>query len=574
VAVTTFSIVQSGDEFYCVSADGTQVEGPLVMPAGVTVDGTIRAQYSILNQKVIITRAVTPSVWMDPETFIVRKLSVTAPTAAPTLAAGSGTGLTGSVYGAYSYVVHINGVVVQESPLSPLSAEVVLANDDIDWSALVPSTDAAVTGYRLYRTVQGGDPSTLFLAVTITNPAATGYTGDNVPDASLELLPAPLVGNPPETLGVCVAWGTRLWAVGIEQDEIHVLRYTETDDPFSWPVANTINVPVAGEDQWGVTGFLPRRDMLIVCKRARMSKVIGDSNANFEILMFAEGPGSVSPDSCIVIDDVGYCHGLQGVYEINSQGVKDIADGKVSTWFKTGSLTISRDAELLPLSMGSYNPATNAYELQLIPPGGTNPTIWLAFNRTFQEWTGPHETAAATLTARGTIRDTAGQVQPIVGDDAGYLYLMNQGAAYDLAGPAPTVVVGIAIDWRAKVFTGDPDLFYVWGRLSFFQRAQGSGADGQGGGKPAYVWMFCGDIDERTLYLENAIITPTVIDRMTLTQTKVDLSRPGAGQAMTFWVRHNFVANPNTGALSSVDNSPSDVELWGYDVQYAPVGRR
>jgi hypothetical protein len=568
MAVTTFSIVQSGDEFYCVSADGTQVEGPLVMPAGVTVDGTIRAQYSILNQKVIITRAVTPSVWVDPETFTVRKLSVAAPVAAPVLAAGSGTGLTGTVYGSYSYVVHINGVVVQESPRSPLSNAVVLANDDIDWSSLVPSSDPAVTGYRLYRTVQDGDPSVLFRAVEITNPAATGYTGDAVPDASLDLLPAPDIGNPPETLGVCIAWRNRLWAVGTEQDEIDDLRATDIDNPFSWPTSLSFPVPVKGEDQWGVTGFLPRRDQLVVCKRARMVKVIGSSADDFEIIILAEGPGSVSPDSCVVINDLGYCHGLQGVYEVGPNGPQDIAEGKIGAWLKT-NVEFSRDVSILPLSVATHNPVTRSYELQMARVGSTDIDTWVSFNLAAREWTGPHRTEAFTNTARGTICDAQGQMQSLLGDSAGYLYLMNQAEAYDLAGPAPTTPVGIPTLWRSKPYVGQtPDGFHVWGRVTVHQRAQGS--DAAGPHNDVTVYIFAGDIREQGQLLLN----PTRVVRLPQTRTRIELPPAGWGQSLQLVFTHNYTINPATGAFASAGASQVDFELWGLELPVAMVGRR
>lgn len=564
----TFSLVQAEDALYCVSDDGTQIEGPLVLPAGCVLDPDQRIQVSILAQKVIITRAVTPSIWMDPLTFVLRPLSIDAPLAAPVIASGGAGSLTGTYYAAYSYVIHINGVVVQESPRSPLSTALTVSANDINWSALVPSDSPYVTGYRLYRTVADGSGGVLFQVTTLTDPSATTYTGDDVVDASLSLLPAPNTGNPPATLGVCVAWRNRLWAVGTEPDEIDALRYTEVDAPFDWFEDNSLPVPVKGEDQWGVIGFLPRRDELVIAKRSRFVKVIGNSASDFEIIIVAEGPGAVSTDSCCVIHDRGYCHGLTGVWEIGPEGVQDITIDRISAWFQT-DVEFSQEPEHLRDSLGGFNPLTNAYELQLYPTDATDPIQWLSFDLARREWCGPYQTAAFTITARGTVRDPQGQSQPLLGGSDGYLYRMNQAAAGDYAGAAPAVGVGIAIDWRTKQYTAaTPNLFHVWGQITVHQRAQGDAAGS------AEIMVFTGPIDERGLFLPPATVKPNYILPLPLTRGLIRTARAGAGQMVCLWFRHNFIASPLTGEQTGTGDSLSDVELWGIEIPTVATGAR
>ncbi|KKL04644.1 hypothetical protein LCGC14_2614000, partial [marine sediment metagenome] len=87
----------------------------------------------------------------------VRKWAITAPGTKPTVAAGSGTGLTGTYSVRYTYVVlNSSNVVLFESNPSPVSDDVALSNQDLDVSAMVISENPEVTNIRVYRTVAGG----------------------------------------------------------------------------------------------------------------------------------------------------------------------------------------------------------------------------------------------------------------------------------------------------------------------------------------------------------------------------------------------------------------------------------
>lgn len=566
-----FTIVQAQSSFHILD-DAGDVYTTLVMPTGVTVNGSIRAQFLTLARKLIITRAPSVNVWVDPEDFSVRPLAVLSPVAPPVIAAGSGTGLTGAYYGAYSYVVIINGIVVQESPLSPISLPVTLTNDDVDWSNLVPSTEPHVNGYRLYRTVSDGSPAVLFEAQQ-GGGATTVFTGDATPDAALSLLPAPDAGNAPggtipgTSLSIACVWRDRIFARSSDPSLQDTVAYTESGTPFVWRAANRLPISVAGEDEWGVTGFLPRRDELVVTKRSRFVKILGDSDNNFEVLTLAEGPGGAAPDSCVVIGDLGYCRGTTAVYEVGPAGVVDISTGKVGAWFQTDAQFSIQQAAIAD-TVGSWNPVTDAYEMQMaVAPNGTTLSHWAAFNRRYREWTGVHTTGAFTNQARGTYRDESGTLQPLLGDSAGYLYKMNQPEAYDQSGAAPGTVVGIAIDWRTKRYTAaTPDMFHVWGKITVHQRAQGDGADLIT--FPGYVHIFTGPVDERNLYVSNDIETPTRVVPLTLTKARVELPRGGYGQSIMLWFRHSDTPDP-----TAVD-SPTDIELWGIEIPVITTGRR
>lgn len=567
-----FTIAQAGDAYKILDTDGS-VYTTLVLPTGVTVDSTKRSQFHSIGGKLVITGAPSLNLWVNPLDFSVRPLGVLPPPSPPTIAAGASTGLTGAYYAAYSYIVAIDGLVVQESPLSPISSQVVLADDDINWTNLVPSTEAHVTGYRLYRTVAGGDPSVMFLAQEVGNQSVTSYTGDNVLDAALDLLPSPLVGNAPggttpgTRLQCCIEWNNRLWGVADDDALRHYVYYTEVGSPFAWLATNRLPIPIGGEDEFGVIGFLRRRDMLVAGKRRRFCAITGGGAGDFEVATLAEGPGMVARDSAVVIDDIGYCLGLGDVWSVGPEGVKSESRDKVNTWYQTD---LQYNIRAFPLAMGGYNPITETYDLhaQFAGDGPVDVGLgaWSSLLTGSKEWTGAHTTLAHTTCARGTRFDANGQLQPVQGGTDGYIYDMNREEAYDASGAAPSTPVGIPIHWISKLYAGgDPDLFCVFGQPTLHQRAQGSGAG------YFQVYAYCGPYDDRIMF---GIPVPNrwAID-VPLSLNRVKLPRVGHGQVAMLVFRHNTELDAN-GATAGYLDETADVELWGIEFPFAPVGRR
>lgn len=564
-----FTIAQAGSTFKILKTDGT-VYTTLTLPTGVTVDAAQRAQFHSLAGKLIITRSPSVNLWVNPRDFSVRPLGVLPPPSPPTIAAGGGTGLTGGYYAAYSYIVSIDGQVVQESPLSPISTQAVLANTDLNWSNLVLSSESHVTGYRLYRTVADGDPTVMFLAQQVDNQSDTTFTGDGVLDAALSLLPSPVGGNAPggttpgTRLQCCVEWGNRLWGVADDDDLRHTVYYTEVGNPFAWRAANFFKIPVFGEDEFGVVGFLRRRDELIVGKRRRICKIVGGDASSFEIIILAEGAGFVATDSCVVIDDIGYALGEHDVWRVGPNGVESVSEGKVATWFQTDQ---QWDPASKKFAVGGDNPLTGSYDLHQAFAGALTPTSdlngWASFRTKDEEWTGDHYTRAFSATARGNRYDDHGDLVPVIGGSDGFIYDMNGSPAYDVAGAAPTTAVGIAIDWRTKLYAGDsPDLYHVFKQPTIYQRAQGDGAG------HATVIAFAGPYDERTQSVNN-LSTPAKwqVD-LPLSVARVVLPRIGDGQCAALWIRHNFDLD------GTAHEETSDVELWGIELPFVSVGRR
>jgi hypothetical protein len=122
-----------------------------------------------------------PAKLTDPIAGTVSRLGGPAPTAAPTWG-NSGTGLTGTAYGFYTFYDSTTG---WESSQSPIVGPLTIANKQIDWSAL--ETTCAREGVdkkRLYRTQMAASGEPPYYRVTEIALATTTYA-DLIADASL-----------------------------------------------------------------------------------------------------------------------------------------------------------------------------------------------------------------------------------------------------------------------------------------------------------------------------------------------------------------------------------------------------
>jgi len=107
------------------------------------------------------------------ESDTVYEWGIDAPTVAPTLSTGAGSGLTGQYNAKYTYVRKVGSVIVAESNPSPAADNnVVLADQSLSVD-VTQSSDSQVTHIRLYRTVTNG--STYFLDLEIPANITTAY---------------------------------------------------------------------------------------------------------------------------------------------------------------------------------------------------------------------------------------------------------------------------------------------------------------------------------------------------------------------------------------------------------------
>lgn len=235
------------------------------------------------QDKLIATSASSATVTIAGN---VLPLGLNAPTTAPVGSVGAG-GLTGTYQYAYSYVNDTNGI---ESSISPITSELVLANNAVTFTFSAP-TDASVTHINLYRI--GGIWSDFLLVATIAVGALT-YT-DNTADAALVGRILASVDNTPAPAGVrfiCERQGTFFGAVGSR------LYYTKGDGmPYYWPATNYINVfePITAlaASTLGVYVFTQNAIFLLA----------GNTALSFSLITVSRSQGCISYSSIAAVND-------------------------------------------------------------------------------------------------------------------------------------------------------------------------------------------------------------------------------------------------------------------------------
>jgi hypothetical protein len=469
-----FYLVQAGDVIYVVAAATGQVVQALVMPSGVTIDATKRARFAVINQQVVISNAPSVNVWVDPFDFTVYKLAIAAPSVAMAAAPSGGGVLTGTYLWRYTYAQRLRGRLVNESPLSPAMAAGVAftANTAALSSITVDATVGTPTNVRrIYRTTTNG--ADLFFDKEIADNSTTTTT-DNNPDAALDIttfdtgiMNAPAGSDGTSQLTLLVAYKGSLFGVGSGADQVDHLVFTENSVPYAWSGFNDIPANPVGEDRYGITGLAPRRDSMLVFKRARTYKLIGSSLSNFDLPVLLQKIGSLSADSVVTINDKTYWLGGDGVYSIDdNDAVANLSRASVDGWFVAKNNRFF-DTSLFPSAVGSWNPVSNSYELQI----GTQ---WVAYQIDSGKWFGPHLTGATTPTGRATLRNADGVYLSFVGGNDGCLYLQN-------ATPPDDINVGgthfaIASDWTlTPMFDGDPGITHYWGKPDLQARVEANG---------------------------------------------------------------------------------------------------
>ncbi len=145
---------QAGNRF---AFAGTQIyENESSIATGLTSAQWVAIKYNAFNDTTDNIFALNGTDRKRIESSSVKEWGIAAPTVAPILTTGQGTGLTGLYNVKYTYLRKVGNVIVAES--NP-SKQATLYKELVDQSLAVEvaaSADSQVTHARLYRTLQGG----------------------------------------------------------------------------------------------------------------------------------------------------------------------------------------------------------------------------------------------------------------------------------------------------------------------------------------------------------------------------------------------------------------------------------
>lgn len=519
-----YTVFQAGSTLQLMNESGTITS--LTLPADVTLDPSKPARFAVFGRYVVVVNSASRPIIVDAD-GVVRVLTPNSPSVGPVLSAAAGGTLTGTYRVKQSYVTFdASRRVINESPMSPASNSQAVAAQWLKAASLELSRDT-ISAIRLYRTTTGG--STYFPWVDLDGNTQTS-TQDDLSDASLDDVAAPVLGAPPR-LTMVGEFRERLW--GVSGTEIDNLRYTESQKMYSWPSTNVFQIPKIGSDSRGITGILPRREALAIGKVNALVQVTGNTASDFRVVKLSQEVGVEAPDSIAQFRDMIFFLWKDGVYEWSSDGIRCISDGHVRSWFTTNSYF---NQSRFQYAVGRIDPGRNKYQLFLSNAGSTALDRWIEYDLKNGTWWGPHKTDDFTMTWSGVVYDSNKVVIPVIGSSAGFFY-KEQATRTD------GTATGIALDVDGKFHDmGTPDIEKFFDMPSFVSKIQAAGT--------LVVTPKVGGLD--------AAAGSTISVDMTLGRQRVE--RLGAGR----YAQLNFTHS----------TAGQDVELYGYELPFFELGRR
>lgn len=284
-----------------------------------------------------------------------KAMGVQPPVAAPTFAADSGTGLTGS----YHYIVTFLYYGFEESNGGPASVLHAVANKTINLTA-IPIGGYGVTARKIYRDANDGN---YLLVATISDNTTTVYA-----DAlSAGTFPIPTSNNLPPVFSYIALNLSRLWVAGVAGTPTTLYwsnpGLPDIFDPNNFVLCNPKDPIQAIFVYQGIT---------VVLNRHSIGQILGNTDDTF---YYQEVPGSVG---CVdnrsiqvrTIDGVPTLMWLsdRGVYGFNGSSVVYLSDP-------------IEDEVNLNLQQVSFTTGSNSQSSQADYAGGTaSPSIDIASN--------------------------------------------------------------------------------------------------------------------------------------------------------------------------------------------------
>lgn len=531
-----YTVIQSGTALQFVDAAGALTS--LSLPSTLTVTADVPPRWAIYQNYAILVNSASRPLTVDA-LGTVRPLTPIAPKTAVVVAAGAAGTLSGS-YGSLRYTFIIKdaiGNVIAESDFSPASNTVTISAQMLAVSGLELSTET-ISARRIYRPTNGG--AVLFPWIDVDGNTITTVS-DDLSDAGLSLVAAPILGTPPRLTTIAEFRG-RLFGVGdVDVDNI---RYTEAGIQYAWPEDNILPIPPIGSDVYGIVAMLPRRDALGIARRNTLVQITGTGSEDsagipdFDVVILSKELGVESQESVQIFRDTAYFLWKDGVYTWGPEGIKCISDGmgdkgNVRSWFVTNSYF---NSAMFPHAFGQIDPTHPHYRLYLASAGSNVIDRWIEYDINDGTWWGPHLTSLFSPTAAVNILDINNAVVPMIGG-ATALY-QEQSTRTDGASTA------ISFDVIGKRHAMDaPDLEKYWGELSLYGKVQSAG----------YLTT--------TSRVGTLSATQTIVQYFNMTLNRQRLGRLGRGKHCQLELTNNVAGQ--------------DVELYGYKIDPVNlIGRR
>lgn len=455
-----FTLIQAGSNLYGLNTDGSAGVA-LTLPSNVTLASTRIPRFARFQNYVVVVN--TPSRPLSVGTDGTVRVLTPAPPGTPISLSSTGSSTLSGTFSAKQTFLELDATnnVIAESDYGPLSNTVTIANAFLKASNINLSPDA-VSATRLYRTTDNG--AIYFQWIDVDGNVNTTIA-DNRSDASLGLVAGPILGSAPD-LVLIKEWGGRLWGVG--RNDGDNLRWTQAGTMYAWSALNTLPIPHVGDDRFGITALVPRRDYLGVGRRNTLVQIPSDPNGSFRPIVLAEQCGILSQESVVVYLDAAFFLWYDGVYRWDGSGLACVSDqGNVRSWFTTDSYF---NRGMFSQAFAVLDVTNSMYRLFLCSPGSTTPNLYVELSTRTGKWYGPHKIDAFTPVSAFIVRGTNDQPYHMVGSLDGYL-------SQDTENRADWDLTPISVDVIGKKHTGgNPDRSTYFGSVSLLTEAQTTGS--------------------------------------------------------------------------------------------------
>ena len=316
-------------------------------------------------------------------------VGITAPAAAPTLAAVSGGSLvtTNQYEVAYSYY---DTGLTYESNGSPVGKITLTSPNLTIRVTVVASADAQVDKIYIYcRNVTAGE-SVLRKAGETNNVNGTFDILTPIsffPDGA----PMPTNHDLPKAMTFGVFWRNRLW--GVDTAQGNKIRFTEVFMPQAWPAPYNLDIPFERGDD--VRGLQPMGDALIVFGSTGIYIIIGQSSQDFEVRPAAGAVAGSFGFRSVRLLESGVLHAsVGGVYLFDGAADRLVSAAITPSW--TTMVNLTEPGVLALLAIGyhelrkevrvqhTYDPHTQApgeWVLDLERSKTQNTEAWTSTNR-------------------------------------------------------------------------------------------------------------------------------------------------------------------------------------------------
>ncbi len=531
------AVIQAGAALQMVNDAGV-VGTALTLPAGVTLRVDVPPRFFVFRNYVILVNTPSQPLTIDA-LGNVRLLTPRAPRFAPTLSGVAGGTLTGNFRVQYTFVVlDGNGNLISESDFSPVGGPTAISAQFLKAAGLDLSPDT-ITGRRLYRTTDNG--VVMFQWVDLDGNVLTSIQ-DDLADAGLSLVAAPILGTPPKLTTIAEFRG-RLFGVG--DIDIDHLRYTEAGIQYAWPEDNLIEIPAIGSDVFGIVALAPRREALGVGRRNTLVQITGrgtedsDGVVDFDAVILSRELGIESQETVKIYRDTAYFLWKDGVYSWNSEGFTCLSDGigdkgNVRSWFTTDNFF---NPDMFVHAFAHIDGATPKYRLFLASTDSEVIDRWIEYDIQNKTWFGPNVTDLFAPSSAFNKQNDADKDTPVIGSTLGTIYIEQDTRTDGTATAINFDVVGKRHDLQ------EADQNKYFGEISLMGRAQTSGQ--------VSVVSIVGELNA----------TQAQTQYYDLTRNRHRLGRIGAGKHAQI-----ELVNAEVGV---------DVEIFGYEIDPVNIiGRR